>query len=1280
VTHFRGTERFSNPRCLGIGSFGSVYAVFDGERQIQVALKVPHDATAQSLFLFKKEFRTLADLTHPNLLRLHELVSDDAQWFFTMELVDGVDILRYLRTREGAKEYPTRLTGPDSDAELADAGNQDASPGSTSSSPTIPEVEQDAECEEPFDELPLLSGPVDFQRVTHAFTQLGEGLVALHEAGLLHMDIKPSNVLVTPEGRVVVLDFGLTTEIETANPGGKDATEITGTPAYMAPEQLLDNRCSEASDWYSVGVLLYNVLTGRLPFQGNGLRVLINKVSQPPLPPSELVRGIPEELSSLCMDLLSPHPEARPTGEEFLRRMETSGMAITKTRAQMLRHDFVGRIEELQALCRAFGSLRNGQGGWIHLHGGSGMGKTFLIRRFRREIARMAPESLVLSGRCYEQEHVPYKAMDGLVDELSRHLKDLPPARLELLLPRHVYALAQLFPVLRQVPRIAEIQKRHAAIVDPLELRHRAFSALRDLLRRIGENQPLVLVIDDLHWGDADSAILMADLVTPPQAPLMLVVACFRTEESSTSPILREFLSLGRTLSGHCMDLPIRELPEEPARELARGLLEAEDLTVEALVDWIVREACGNPFFIHELARYARGRGASTPSCKNLEAYIQLRVGALPEETRQLLELVSLAGHPLDWPVLRDAAGADVHGAESLDTLRQSHLVRIRSLGQRRMVEPYHDFIRKSVSSSLSPERMRGGHLQLATALERVPQPDVPALAIHYQAAGETGKAVDYLTTAGLQASASLAFSKAASMFRMALGLRDRDAPGSTVIWEYLGEALANAGRGKEAAEAYLRASAHAVPREANRLLRSAAQEYLKSGHYLEGIQVLEDVLKGIGARLASSQSQALLSALLHKAWLALRGLHFQERPPEEIPPAALDRLDSYWAVIQGLATGDIMRVADFQARLLLLSLQTGEPIRLVRAFSYEAIFMSSLGNKSERKTRKFIDLALMLAERTGDSSSIGQATVASGIALMALGQWRKSAEILDKVELQLREQVTGLSYELRNAQSFALINHYAMGNLTMLAERLPLLSRDAEESGDLLFLANLTMGSAFMHHLALDEPERARQEIHRVLDRLPPTGFSHQRFHEFAALGNIDLYSGNLTAGWAQMQDRWRALRDSRMLMVQAIRITCQELRGRMALALAAACQDAQARRALIRGAQRDARQIDREHIGYGTGLSARLRAIESALSARWEDAKGYAFLAETHFEACDMALHAHVMKRFRGLLRGEAGKPLVREAEDWMKRQGVVSPERMTAMFLPGVNLEAESKGPIG
>jgi hypothetical protein len=311
-------------------------------------------------------------------------------------------------------------------------------------------------------------------------------------------------------------------------------------------------------------------------------------------------------------------------------------------------------------------------------------------------------------------------------------------------------------------------------------------------------------------------------------------------------------------------------------------------------------------------------------------------------------------------------------------------------------------------------------------------------------------------------------------------------------------------------------------------------------------------------------------------------------------------------------------------------------------------------------------------AERLGTPNPICQALIAGGLTQMAFGRWRKGAEVLDKVAARLRDHSAGLTYELRNAQSYALINHYALGNLRILAERLPALVRDGEETGDLLFLANLKTGSAFIHRLALDEPAFARKDIRQTLEKLPLDGFYHQRYLELAALGNIDLYCGEFTEGWELLLQRWNAVSRSGLLLAQMIRITCLELRARMALAVGSITLDPERRRPYLALAHRDAKALRRERIEYGTALAHRLATIEAWLRGSREEALGSALLAEMAFNACDMALHANVMKRCRGLAKGLPGQDLVQEAETWMHGQGIVSPPRMTAMYLPGMNLE--------
>ena len=251
---------------LGRGGMGIVYRAYHRQRDQVVALKTLQGMDAGALYRFKQEFRTLAGVTHPNLVRLYDLISDGRCWFFTMEFVPGTDFRSYVRPADS-------------------------------------------------------EGYFHEGRLRESLRQLVEGIAALHEAGKLHRDIKPRNVLVTTGGRVVLLDFGLAAELDQGGLHQSTEYHLLGTLAYMSPEQAAAGPVSTASDWYNLGAMLYETLTGRFPFQGNALEVLRAKQHDRVAPPSQVAPGIPPDLDRLCVALLECDAQARPSGPEILGQL-----------------------------------------------------------------------------------------------------------------------------------------------------------------------------------------------------------------------------------------------------------------------------------------------------------------------------------------------------------------------------------------------------------------------------------------------------------------------------------------------------------------------------------------------------------------------------------------------------------------------------------------------------------------------------------------------------------------------------------------------------------------------------------------------------------------------------------------------------------------------------------------------------------------------------------------------------------------------------------------------
>jgi serine/threonine protein kinase len=1233
---------------VGRGGMGIVYRARDRQRDTVVALKTLPRLEPAALYRFKQEFRALADVVHPNLVTLYELVAEGRQWFFSMELVDGVDFLTYVSTGTQAR--------------CADPTKERSSLGSSPPGAPLERVE------------PAPLTPEGFVRLRDALRQLAAGVQALHTAGKLHRDIKPSNLLVTAQGRVVLLDFGLAAELGAA---GQLASEgsIVGTVAYMAPEQAAALPLTPACDWYSIGVMLYEALVGHPPFLGPLLQVLHNKCHKDPPPPSAIVAGVPEDLDALCAGLLQRRPERRPSGPEVLRQL---GGPTAIPLAFPAAHfpsgaPFVGRVSHLHMLMESFHSLRNGLAAVVHVCGRSGVGKSALMQRFLEDVSA-DPEVVILAGRCYEHESVPYKAVDSAVDALSRYLRRIPEPEAEVLIPGDVRPLARIFPVLRGVPAVARVPRTAAGTSDPHELRRRAFAALRELLARLGQRHRLIMAIDDLQWGDTDSASLLAELLRPPDPPLLLLVGSYRSEDEASSSFLRAFLPSFQWPDGKISPrrLELEPLTPQETRELALRLLNQEAPAAQAQAEAVVRESGGNPFFIGELVQYLQAGGepaAARPVTEllALDEVLWRRITSLSAEARRLLEVTAVSARPLRQGDACAAADLGTDERPALAVLRLGRLLRSTGAGADDEIETYHDRIRETVVAHLEPPRRAQHHSRLAHILEAAGQTEPEVLAVHFEQAGKAEKAAHYYTRAADQAVEALAFDHAAGLYRRALEWKSWRESERQQLRIQLGDALANAGRGAEAAEAYQAAAQGAALDQSLELHRRAAMQLLTSGHVDEGLALLQPVLRAAGTKLASAPWRALVSLLVRRAQLWLRGLAFQERREDELSPEELRHIDICWSVVVGLSIIDPIRGADFQTRNLLLALRAGEPFRIARALAVEAGHLASSGPAGQRRAAQVLEQADLLARRVGNPYAIGMVEMARGTVTYFAERWRTALEFCSRAEITFREHCTGVAWEISTASAFSLWSLTRMGLIAELNRRCPALLQEAQERGDRYAVTNLSTQIMTLVRLAADDPDEARRGLERVMSQWSQKGYHVQHHDALLAFVPLELYCGHPRAAWERVLAEWSAFKWSLLSQVQDLRIEMLQLRAYCALAMASSATDPQP---YLRAATRDASKLRRERMPWTAALAAYINGAVAALRGGLTTASVLLREAVAEFDGLEAHLHAAATRRCLGcMVGGEDGAALSAKADAWMKAEGVKNPDRMTAAYAPGL-----------
>ena len=485
-----------------------------------------------------------------------------------------------------------------------------------------------------------------------------------------------------------------------------------------------------------------------------------------------------------------------------------------------------------------------------------------------------------------------------------------------------------------------------------------------------------------------------------------------------------------------------------------------------------------------------------------------------------------------------------------------------------------------------------------------------------------------------------------------------------------LGDALAAAGRGKEAAAAFLAATSGASAAEALELRRRAAEQQLISGHIDEGLETARSVLASIGLEMPRSIGQTLFGLIGKRLRLKLRGLRFRERPADQVPAELLLRIDSCRSIAMGLANVQPMLGMSFATSHLLYALEAGEPYRLSLALALEAAYSAAGGSKSHGRTAHLVEAATALADQVDQPHAQGMALFATGIAHYFEGNIRRCLEFLGRADILLRERCTGVSWELDTVLFYSLRALRQLGNVAQIRSLVPATLKDVIERGDLYAETCLRSAGLWLCELTDDRPEAALAEIETARSNWSQEGFHPLHYVQLGARVDIACYQGDGDRAWATLEATWPRLERSQMLRFQLVSVDANNLRARAALAAAAMPgKSAAAQKKLLAEAAKALTKAEGHRLEWARPYHQSGRAVLAAFRGDTEEAAELLSHAAAGFDNGSFELQANLARRRRGeLLGGSKGAALVETADAWLRKQGIQNPQRFAGSLSPG------------
>jgi tetratricopeptide (TPR) repeat protein len=1040
---------------LGQGGMGQVWRGRDVALDREVAVKLlaaPDVREGRERFL--REARVAAALNHPHIVSVHDLGEESGCLFLVMELVSGGS----LRDREP----------------------------------------------------PAIDTAVEIAR------QLCAALGHAHAHGLVHRDVKPANVLVAggPTSAVSAVSSGAATltgsgsrrsagiTVKLADLGlavASGATRITregaivGTVAYLAPEQAIGRVVDGRADLYSLGVLLYELVTGRLPFAGTPVALISQHLHAPVVPPRSLRPDLDPALEAVILRLLAKDPAQRfATAEEtaaaLARAVSTSPSQVLMPATPvgvldaLVRGRLVGRDAELAQLRELWGRAAQGSGHLALIGGEAGAGKTRLARELA-VYARLAGAA-VLSGGCYEFEATtPYLPF---VEVLRRWVHDAPAADLERTLGDQAAVLARLAP---------ELEVRLGPLVPAVALssheeRLRLFDHCTRWLQAVAAPRGALLLLDDLQWADQGTLQLLHYLLRNLGSAPVLALATFREEEvGAEHPLALLLAELNRERLATRVHLG--RLDAAATGDVLAALFGQDSVSGE-LTAAVYRESEGNPFFVEETVKglidqgviyrrdneWCRDEAAEIRLPEGVRAAIARRLERLSAACREALQAAAALGKSFRFGDLAVVGVADDEALlDALDEARRSQLV--EEEGSEDRFAFTHDKIREVLYGGMNPIRRRRLHLRLGESLlaswAATAGRHAEALAHHFHEGGDAERALTWAAKAAEQAEAVYAHDEALDSYRRAvghahaLGRPDREAE----LEKAMGEVCFRAGAMPESAAHYERAlELTADPRRRLELAALVGNAYVQYGDR-RGLPRLEEALAGLDAATAPLERARALRSRARYEHLAGGHRKAIELLVESLalsePHGEVDDLVHTYAWL----CGAYQHLADYgnsdgwAYRIIALAQERGTPA--AASLGWEFLSENANGHGRFREAIEFARRNGELGARVHDLSRVAWAEYATCWAHHALGELAAARAALER-SLAAAERTGDVrvrrlcdSYEVMLASDFGEAATAELATHALAA---------ADATGQLWPRLEARRGAAY-HELAVDNPTR---------------------------------------------------------------------------------------------------------------------------------------------------------------------------------------------------------------